>query len=153
MTYATRAKRFTADQQRRRDLVNTGCEKSERSEKRGEPAPVDVMTPERTAILRAHKPAILTLLAEEEATLRCAADDVEGAAFYRVKRCPSCRFERNEEIVVCPRCHPAAHLPSDCLAKTMCTVLGPCGRRPCAVGAVPMVAATSPTPATRSTSA
>ncbi len=42
MTYATRAKRFMADQQRRRDEQYTGCEKSEKSEKRVEPAPVDV---------------------------------------------------------------------------------------------------------------
>ena len=121
-------------------------------------APTGVVGPDRLALLREHKAALIARLAAEAAAdpdaVRLGAATAlfdgepwpdEAAEIARIAcmpglvRCFACNFERNAEIVVCPVCHPAARLPTGCLARTMCSgpEVGPCERhaagRPCLV--------------------
>ncbi len=106
------------------------------------------LTPSVLDRLRADREAVLAALADpavpDRSPERSAAEEAARIAaaieaMPDLVKCGTCGFERNREIATCPACNPESRLPTDCLARTVCTVLGPCERQtagnPCLVGA------------------
>jgi hypothetical protein len=100
-----------------------------------------VVTPEMVAELRTHKAELIALLDAEaaddpdhgrrDAAIAIFDAEPDDEVDHRVIRCANCGFERNVEIVACPRCEPVIPVPSACLGPWLCPILGRCGRPTC----------------------